>query len=519
MHTLPDSSPDSRSAVVWKYFLPLLIGGFAIRLINALYSDWYLRPDELMQYLEQAHRLVFGYGFVPWEFRYGVRTWLIPAIPALPLYITKIFAIDSPALYIPLVNAWNSLLSMSIPVGMYFYTRRAISEHAAKWALIFGCFWYEFLVFAPHALAESYATAFFMSALAIGYGTNNIGRLLFGGLLLGLTFAIRVPYAPLVAAFGIMWLKILPRRLWAYPLGGGAAGLLIWGIVDYWTWGGFWASIINYVKISQIWGTLAQQPFYINILNIMSTSGGLYAVILLIGIWRWRQHTALIIMTLLIIAIHSNPRNQEYTNLLIALPLLWMLASNLMPICRRRALIVGGVIGLISCIGLANKLPFVNPKLYLHEQRPLLFLKYPSFNHTREVVKTLRHEPVHAILWQAASHTWQMGAQYHLHRNVPIYFPNDARHIKILQESALPPQQIFSHIITREKLPLPGFSAAYLLPPLIIYRNNDMSQIKPLAYIYDIYSPFFINMVLGRSEDLGVTLPPFEHTPFRPTIP
>jgi hypothetical protein len=27
---------------------------------------------------EQAHRLVFGYGLVPWEFQLGMRSWLLP---------------------------------------------------------------------------------------------------------------------------------------------------------------------------------------------------------------------------------------------------------------------------------------------------------------------------------------------------------------------------------------------------------------------------------------------------------
>ncbi len=32
--------------------------------------------DEFGQYLEQAHRLVFGYGLVPWEYRADMRSWL-----------------------------------------------------------------------------------------------------------------------------------------------------------------------------------------------------------------------------------------------------------------------------------------------------------------------------------------------------------------------------------------------------------------------------------------------------------
>src|SRR5262245_63430901 len=41
-------------------------------------------PDEIHQSVEQAHRAVFGYGLVSWEFRDGARSWLFPgAIAAL----------------------------------------------------------------------------------------------------------------------------------------------------------------------------------------------------------------------------------------------------------------------------------------------------------------------------------------------------------------------------------------------------------------------------------------------------
>ena len=45
----------------------VLLFAFAARLAVGLANDGVLYPDEIMQYLEQAHRLVFGAGMVPWE--------------------------------------------------------------------------------------------------------------------------------------------------------------------------------------------------------------------------------------------------------------------------------------------------------------------------------------------------------------------------------------------------------------------------------------------------------------------
>jgi len=55
-----------------------------LRLIPAIFYPGINHPDEVFQSLEQAHRLVFGYGAVPWEFEYGARSWLLPGMLAGP---------------------------------------------------------------------------------------------------------------------------------------------------------------------------------------------------------------------------------------------------------------------------------------------------------------------------------------------------------------------------------------------------------------------------------------------------
>ena len=68
--------PPSRGEVA--VLLAIIGVGFALRFLLAELSPNIHHPDELFQYLEQAHRLVFGYGVVPWEFRVGTRSWLLP---------------------------------------------------------------------------------------------------------------------------------------------------------------------------------------------------------------------------------------------------------------------------------------------------------------------------------------------------------------------------------------------------------------------------------------------------------
>src|ERR1700730_12425329 len=39
-------------------------------------------PDENFQLFEQAHRIAFGYGIVPWEFLDGIRSPVLPYVLA-----------------------------------------------------------------------------------------------------------------------------------------------------------------------------------------------------------------------------------------------------------------------------------------------------------------------------------------------------------------------------------------------------------------------------------------------------
>lgn len=67
----------------------------SFRLCVALYTDTFFQPDEFFQSLEVAHRAVFGYGHLTWE-------WTSPAPIRSPIY---------PTLYMP-VYVFLKLLGM-----------------------------------------------------------------------------------------------------------------------------------------------------------------------------------------------------------------------------------------------------------------------------------------------------------------------------------------------------------------------------------------------------------------------
>src|SRR5690349_20737819 len=61
------------SLPAWPLVHCVAVAALVLRLMLAWRSDKISYPDVLFQYLEQAHRLVYGYGIIPWEYRFGTR--------------------------------------------------------------------------------------------------------------------------------------------------------------------------------------------------------------------------------------------------------------------------------------------------------------------------------------------------------------------------------------------------------------------------------------------------------------
>ncbi|KAG0598086.1 hypothetical protein M758_12G044700 [Ceratodon purpureus] len=84
-----------REESVWKVCL-------AVRLVNSLLVQTYFNPDEHWQALEVAHRTVFGYGHLTWEWEQGLRSYVHPLLFAAFYKILAILHLD---------NSWFMVIS------------------------------------------------------------------------------------------------------------------------------------------------------------------------------------------------------------------------------------------------------------------------------------------------------------------------------------------------------------------------------------------------------------------------
>src|SRR5690349_15646977 len=82
----PARGMASRLTILIVRFHPLaalLSLAAAIRLPLAFWPN-VIHPDEIFQYLEPAWRILGHDGIVSWEWHYGMRSWLLPSLMALP---------------------------------------------------------------------------------------------------------------------------------------------------------------------------------------------------------------------------------------------------------------------------------------------------------------------------------------------------------------------------------------------------------------------------------------------------
>jgi GPI mannosyltransferase 3 len=187
--------------------------------------------DEFGQYLEQAHRLVFGYGLVPWEYRQEMRSWLLPMLLSVPMHIGAVIA-PTTNLYLLLPKIAVALCSMPILWASYALGRTVSRAHGLA-ALFVAALWYEFVYFAAHILAEPLAVAAILPAIALLQREEAPRRhLLLAGFLLAVGTILRFHYGPVAALImlGYVWHNGL-RRI-PFILFGSIAALGCSALVD-----------------------------------------------------------------------------------------------------------------------------------------------------------------------------------------------------------------------------------------------------------------------------------------------
>ena len=417
-----------RNGVNWRLFPHLLVIAFLLRATFALTTYIKTNPDEMFQYLEQAHRLVFGYGVVPWEYQYGTRSWIIPGFVALILKSLAAFGVDRPDIYQPTVRLVFCAISLSLPWSVYRITQAILDEGTARLALTLAAFWPLLVIFSPTPMPDALAAYTFLAALVWLFDRPTHASALAFGALSGLTLALRFQLALMIGT--AMLIAAWRWRYRAWPAVVGFVPVIaLAGALDAYTWGRWFSSIVSNIELNWVAGVAAAfgdaLPGYFYLLSLFKSSAGAAYFGAFGLVFSWRKTWPLSLMGMLQLAAFSAISHKEGRFILPLVPiyLIGLAAFLSGPGQRLRTLtmrfaaympfgprIVAALVVLVFVIGMVAKIPRDD----IHQ----FYLPWARHNDIHQAYLMLsRRTDVRGVIDDSG----ESDGYYDLHQAAPIY--------------------------------------------------------------------------------------------------
>ncbi len=442
----PPSSPGAprRARSVRLASLTILLLAAAARVWSAWSDQSIYWPDEIYQSIEQAHRLVYGYGLVPWEFQQGARSWLFPGALAALLELGRALGVQTATGIVHLCRVTMALAAVGALALSMRLARRLADDRAALVAGALGAALPIKLALESRVMSEVASEPLLAGAALLTLRTSRRAAAIAGALVSAACF---LRYQNGLAAVGLLALYLAARR-WreagAYAIAGVAVALA-GGALDWATWGTPFHSFTAYVRYNLVEGQSAiygvsGPAFYLRAL--WSSSGPAILVVGVLFAWAvigpalaWRrsrfaerQGAGLGLVVVLFVAGPSAVAHKELRFVLPILPVALAVAGAgaaalLQRVAEARRTAVAGL--LATALGLAllvsaSQLTF--GRLGMHEGES-----------DAERAPWHAREGVQRALWAAGEQpaicgllvvgirpAWTGGYSY-LHADVPIY--------------------------------------------------------------------------------------------------
>ena len=472
----------------WKY-LPLVLAlAFAARAVVALSGDFVVHPDEIMQYLEPAHRLVFGNGITYWEYFYGARSWLVPGTVAGVLMLFDAVGLGQPFWYVGGVKLLFCVISLSIPAGMYLFGRRHFGEAAGRAALLAGAFWYELTGFAHKPMTEFVATAPLMALLALSVrpSVDNPPTVWTAAFLACLTAALRLQYAPLaLVLLGIVFLRTGKKIQLTLAAAVFAAAF---GLFDAVAWdGGLFHSYVTNIRYNLILGPMrtGESPAYQFLMWLTLAGLGLSVLCVAAALRHLRCYGFLLGLIALVVLAHSLQAHKEYRFIFAVIPLWLLIGADLATRLaaradglRRLAGFAIAAFAAVSLAGILNALPYQDRvyRAWSRETGAVGFVRnqdpiFPAYRY-------LARAPGVSGVWQVDRPYYNLPGYYYLHRKIPFYDAGAGRGLNSNLETV---SSLVSHILSTDPgHSVPGYSLEQEFGEVrILRRDRNEPPVRP----------------------------------------
>ncbi len=519
----------------WKYLLPVLALAFAARAAIALSGDFVLHPDEIIQYLEPAHRLVFGNGVIYWEFFYGARSWLVPGLVVWVLALCDATGLGQPFWHVGGVKLLFCAVSLLVPAGMYWFARQHFGEAAARVALLAGAFWYELAGFAHKPMTEFVATGLLVAllALCVRPAADRPVAVWSVAALAVVVTAIRMHYAPAaLILLGLFFLRS-GRKL---PLVLAVAALVAAvGVFDAVTWNGglFHSYGVNIAYNLIVGGSRAgESPPWQFLWWLVLAGAGINLLVIALALRDPRRYGLLLGLIIVMVLIHSAQAHKEYRFIFAVIPLWLLIGADLATRltarldARRQAgsspkaaprhslakFVPAGVIATafaaVSVAGILNALPYQHHvyRGYSRETGIVGFIRNqdPIFAAYRYLA---RAPGVTAVL-QTDRAYFNLPGYYYLHHAIPLYAGDTAPLIFADQQAseAEAIARAVSHVVSADPaLAIPGYAVEREFGGIRILRR--LADAPPVRLWQD-YTPTISGARWMSRVDPDAPVPP-----------
>ncbi len=330
---------DERTLALFVLWASLL-AGFAIRVLIVFTDEGIYWPDEIYQSFEVAHRLVFGYGLVPWEFAEGARNWALPGFVAGVLELCAFFGGDSPFVYVRAVKLVFALASVCTAIGVFRLAKTfgakdlLASVFASCYALCTLC-----LYFSHRAMSENAAALPVVWGLALLFDKHaRVRSVVTGASLLGISVLFRIQSVLFCACALVV---LLARRDWkralftfavlsGWAVAYGGLDALTWGNTRGAIAGGWFHSALTYLRFNLVEGRAAEwgtSPWWYYLFHSWS-SMPLVAIILVTGAaLAWKRATGLLFIAIAFVVVHSAVPHKELRFIVPVLPVLFAVSA------------------------------------------------------------------------------------------------------------------------------------------------------------------------------------------------
>jgi len=480
-------SLTARNGATWN-LLPLVLAfGFLLRAAVALNTDLFPHPDVPFQYLEQAHRLTFGYGIIPWEYVYGIRSWIIPGFIALILSALSAVGLDTPLVYRPVVELIFCSISLALPFSVYRTTQSILDETSARLALVATSFWYEIVYFAHTPLADALAAYALFGALMYLLRPPSRSAILAFGALAGLTLVLRYQLGPPIAvACGIAF-ALWGWRCWP-ALATFSLVLILSGALDAYTWGFWFSSIVYNLELNffhDIAGQFSRAPAHFYLVALAETSLGVAYIGFLGLLLSWRQTWPLSAVGLTLLLTFSLVSHKEVRFIFPLVPIYLIGIAALVAGPQTRVALRSGPAARFILFLLAPSLLLLIMKatvlgtIYRIGRDPLL----------RSYLVLSERDDVEGLIDESGGDWYWAGGYYHLHKNVPIYRPDLAptTTFAMVLES---PTRFATHWITRsDTAPSADYTLLSRIGEMTIWHRNGNFGRTEIAPGYTTIAP------------------------------